>query len=746
MRRLVSFLALAAVLATACSSTDDGASPRGGDDPPEVDLRLEATANLESFDDCDGLLDYFRETAREMGEAAVPHAVGRGGVALDAPAVADRATGGATGGDGAATSESATAPVGEAGSGVAPLSGERDFSATNIQEAGVDEPDVVKTDGNLLVAIAGGRLQVVDPAGTSTRVSSSVELPSGDHELFLHDDRAVVLTRSWRDLPVEAPTGSRDGDTDGDSDGDADADDPVSVEPHATATSASTSVMVPGTSTTTVSAVDLADPSAPAVVDSTTVEGETVSARLHEGVVRLVLRSAPTLRPTAADDGADPIEGSTLEAWLPDRLIATDLETGAEAGAEAGGEVEGAEAREEPLVACDAVTRPPEPSGVGTVTVLAIDAGGSMEPVDTDTVVADAQTVYASTETLYVATNHWTSPDDADPAGTSTTAIHAFDVSDPRTTEYLASGRVRGQMLDQWSLSEHDGFLRVATTDGSPWAGTNDRAAESESFLTVLRRDGERLEAVGQVGGLGRGERIFAVRYFGDVGFVVTFREIDPLYALDLSDPADPTVTGELKITGFSSYLHPVGEGRLLGVGQEATTEGQTLGTQLSLFDISDRSDLERIASSMIEGASSPVEHDHRAFLWWEPERLAVLPVEVWGRPAPAPTVDDPAAERAASRAPSEPFSGVAAFVVSGDDVEPVGRVSHAGKVPSPERPGVAPLDDGPGDRVAVEPHPGVAPSIRRALVVGDSLYTVSHAGVMASDLDTLDEQAWAAF
>lgn len=735
MRRLVSFLALAAVLATACSSTDDGASPRDGDDPPEVGLRLEATANLESFDDCDGLLDYFRETAREMEERGAPHAMPRGGFALDARAVAG-------GGDGATTSESATAPVGEAGSGVAPPSGERDFSATNIQEAGVDEPDVVKTDGNLLVAIAGGRLQVIDPAGTSTRVSSSVELPSGDHELFLHDDRAVVLTRSWRDLPVEAPTGSGDGDDGDDTDDADDADAPASVEPDAAATSASTSMVVPGTSTTTVSAVTLEDPSAPAVVDSTTVEGETVSARLHEGVVRLVLRSAPTLRPTAAGDGADPIESSTLEAWLPDRLVATDLETGAEAG----GEVEGAEAREEPLVACDAVTRPPEPSGAGTVTVLTIDAGGSMEPVDTDTVVADAQTVYASTETLYVATNHWTSPDDADPAGTSTTAIHAFDVSDPRTTEYLASGRVRGQMLDQWSLSEHDGFLRVATTDGSPWAGTDDRAAESESFLTVLRRDGERLEAIGQVGGLGRGERIFAVRYFGDIGFVVTFREIDPLYALDLSDPADPTVTGELKITGFSSYLHPAGEGRLLGVGQEATTEGQTLGTQLSLFDVSDRSDLRRIASSMIEGASSPVEHDHRAFLWWGPERLAVLPVEVWGRPVPAPAVEDPAAERPSSRAPSEPFSGVAAFEVSGDDVEPVGRVSHAGKVPSPERPGVAPLDDGPGDRVAVEPHPGVAPSIQRALVVGDSLYTVSQAGVMASDLDTLDEQAWAAF
>ena len=94
--------------------------------------------------------------------------------------------------------------------------------------------------------------------------------------------------------------------------------------------------------------------------------------------------------------------------------------------------------------------------------------------------------------------------------------------------------------------------------------------------------------AVGRVGGLGRGERVYAVRFVDDVGYVVTFRQVDPLYTLDLSNAERPRVLGELKIAGYSSYLHPIGDDLLLGIGQDATEQGRTLGTQLSLFDVSD--------------------------------------------------------------------------------------------------------------------------------------------------------------
>ena len=163
-------------------------------------------------------------------------------------------------------------------------------------------------------------------------------------------------------------------------------------------------------------------------------------------------------------------------------------------------------------------------------------------------------------------------------------------------------------------------MLRAATTST---AGN-----ESQSYVTVLATQGGRLEKAGQVGGLGRGERIYAVRFIGDRGYVVTFRQTDPLYTLDLADPAHPRVTGELKILGYSAYLHPVGEHELLGVGQDATPEGVQLGTQVSLFDVSDPAAPRLLHRAGLGGStSSDVEFDHHAFLWWAPKRLAVVPV-----------------------------------------------------------------------------------------------------------------------
>ena len=137
-----------------------------------------------------------------------------------------------------------------------------------------------------------------------------------------------------------------------------------------------------------------------------------------------------------------------------------------------------------------------------------------------------------------------------------------------------------GSLLNQFSLSEHEGILRAATTVGF--------GPDAESRVTTLERRDGRLVKRGDVGGLGRGERIYAVRFIGDVGYVVTFRQVDPLYTIDLADPDRPRVLGELKIPGYSAYLHPVGDDLLLGVGQDATDQGRLQGLQISLFDVSD--------------------------------------------------------------------------------------------------------------------------------------------------------------
>jgi uncharacterized secreted protein with C-terminal beta-propeller domain len=332
------------------------------------------------------------------------------------------------------------------------------------------------------------------------------------------------------------------------------------------------------------------------------------------------------------------------------------------------------------------------------LTVLTVDLERGLPAVDSDALMTDADTVYASTGGLYVATHRWLDPAGRPPEGIRT-AIHRFDASQRGTTTYTSSTEVRGFLLSQWSLSEHAGHLRVATTTAPAWW---DGGGDSESFVTVLSLDGGRLTEVGRVGGLGRGEQIYAVRFIGDVGYVVTFRQVDPLYTVDLSTPAAPRVLGELKIRGYSAYLHPVGEDLLLGVGQDATARGRQLGTQLSLFDVSDPANPARLHQLALPGASSEVEYDHLAFLYWPATGLTVLPLERWDENGPV-------------------FIGAAGFRVDRAGIADLGRISHPVKA---EWRG----------------------QIRRSFVVGDRLFTVSEAGMLASPLATPGDGAWVRF
>ncbi len=196
--------------------------------------------------------------------------------------------------------------------------------------------------------------------------------------------------------------------------------------------------------------------------------------------------------------------------------------------------------------------------------------------------------------------------------------------------------------------------------------------------------------------GLGRGEQIYAVRFIEDVGFVVTFRQTDPLYTLDLSDPRRPRVLGELKIRGYSAYLHPLGGDLLLGVGQDATAQGATLGTQLSLFDVSNlRRPSRRQQRSVGSGSSSQVEYDHHAFLWWAPSELAVLPVQEYGA--------------------AEQFVGAIGFGVARAGIGERGRATHD-------------VDE-------------YAAPILRSFVVGGRLFTLSDVGLEVNALSTLAEE-----
>ena len=339
---------------------------------------------------------------------------------------------------------------------------------------------------------------------------------------------------------------------------------PISVEP--VAGGAPRLAIAPVSGQTILTEVDVSDPAALKVARTLTLDGQYVNARQNGATARVVLSSTPRAYTVAGVRGR-------ASGWLPRSRFASRIS---------------GRHRTRTMVACRAVRRPPTFSGLGTVSILTIDLDKGLWEVDADAVMTDAQTVYGSTGHLYVATQRWIDPQTAPgDLPTTTTLIHRFDVSDPDRTTYEASGEVPGYLLNQYSLSEQGGDLRVASTaDPVWWQGA--QQGSSQSHVTVLRRQGATLAPIGRVSGLGQGQRIYSVRFIGDVGYVVTFRQVDPLYTIGLADPTAPKVLGQLELLGYSAYLHPIADGLLLGVGQDATPEGRTKGVQVSLFGVGD--------------------------------------------------------------------------------------------------------------------------------------------------------------
>jgi hypothetical protein len=643
---------------------------------PEQEVALRLVSSLRPFDTCGDLLEHARAQAAAHADRLGVLGGGRGSVVLeDTVASVMPAASGAAAARGVAKS----APQ-EAASGMPA------FSGTNVQEAGVDEPDTVKTDGKGLFTIARGRLQALDVADGRARPAGSLELAGagGGAQLLLAGDHLLVISAGWTSVPL----------------GQSDRGPTAGAAPDMT---------VPGRERTVLRLVDVSDPARMRVLSTLEVDGHVAGARMVGDVVRLVssaspagfrpvfpLGPAPEQQAQARQENLRQVEGSTLVNWLPSfRLETHDPGTGGPAVSSG------------LLVACDRVSRPAEFSGLGTLSVLTFDlSAADLGDGEATSVLADAETVYASAESLYVATTRQAGAVPSSrpaaqplPGLETTTVIHKFDITGAAAARHVATGEVRGRVLNQFSLSEHEGHLRVATTNGFAGAGSG-----SESFVTLLAERDGRLSVAGEVGNLGRGERIYAVRFLGDVGYVVTFRQTDPLYTLDLSDPTRPLVVGELKIPGYSAYLHPVGDGLLLGVGQDATDAGRRLGAQLSLFDVSDPARPKRLQQAALGSGASAVEYDHHAFLWWGPRRLAVVPVQTWdGR---------------------DPFSGVVGFRVDRQGLAEIGRVSHD--------------DRSRGDA----PVRGALP-ITRSVVVGDSLLTLSEDGVRANALGTLSPLQW---
>ncbi len=530
-----------------------------------------SASGLPAFTHCEQLRQWYVDSALPM---VGPWGLGLPGYYGPVPAVAPEARG--------VMETAASAPDQAVGSGQ---------TGTNVQEAGVDEPDTAKTDGEIVVHVDQGLRSrpdvVVTDVSGRPRELSRVALPPdvGSPELLLAGDRVVVLGSAGH---------------------------------HGEVSDSRLPGPVPGGGSTSVVTIDIGDPGSPRIEHRTRFGGDLVSARQYDGTLRLVVRTAgPVLDFVQPNRGRTPaqarlenreiVRGSTIDDWLPTVGSGTGIR---------------------PLLECTEVRHPEHRSGLGTLSVVTFAADSPTDRSAT-AVTAAGDLVYSSTDRLYVATSTggwWGEPVPLAGGRTSTeppsTQLHAFALEGPDTT-YVASGEVPGRVQDRWSFSEHDGHLRVATALG------RDSWNPDENAVVVLEERGEELVEVGRAGDMGIREQIQSVRWFGDLAVVVTFRQVDPLYTVDLSDPSRPRVLGELKIPGFSAYLHPLGEGLLLGLGQDATLRGATVGAQAAVFDIRDLAAPRRVDTAVFGRQTElTATTDPRAFTYLPEQRTALSTVQ----------------------------------------------------------------------------------------------------------------------
>lgn len=617
-----------------------------------VTLGRIATVALTTEHDCSELLSHYRkEGARLVG----PYGLNGGQILTMASGVAmaeSRTTADASAVTGAASSKQAVPD-----------------STTNVQVAGVDESDVVKTSGDLMVAVVNGAVRITRLDGADTTTLATWHPSVGSAQSLLLDGTTAVVIGDRNDAtPLAATTKLR-------------GPGPTGL----------------GSAVTDLTVLDLADPAHPRPVRRLELGGDrSGEARLVDGELRLALTAGPTgiaweqpvypsMIPGQADDKTKQqadfkrsektataanrklIAKSTIANWIPQATVTALNAAGAPDGP----------AVSRPLVDCERVAIPGAFSGLSTLTLVSADlhADPPLTSWRSAAVIADGSTVYATADHVWLATSRWDPAPAADgvvsmpfaPTSTST-QIHRFDTPSRAQPKYVASGEIDGSLLNQFAMDEQDGLLRVAsTTDGqstplatdlessstegdsavvsdgaagdSPATATPGSSGPtspepsptrklSEGRVTVLRVDGDRLAQVGVVTGLGAGERIRGVRFVGDIGYVVTYRQTDPLYTVDLSDPARPQVRGELAVLGYSAYLHPAGEGRILGLGQDGTKAGASTGLQLSLFDVGDLDSPRRLDRERLAGAWSDAEGDHHAFTM--AGDLVLIPYSSW--------------------------------------------------------------------------------------------------------------------
>lgn len=679
------------LLAAGCSQSE----------PPRNEP-VQQQARLERFESCESLERYVKDTAvRQMKsslEAMKPSRWSRGGGWLGLPPFM---------GDGAPPEGPVASPApgapGDNGGGTPSRPG--DYTDTNNQVQGVDEADFVKTDGTRLFVLSGQRLQLLRswPA-QELRLEATLAVEGWPRELYLEGNRVVLF--SGVSLEREGQPGSSGGSGD------------VGLCPPGGSCGW-------GAGGTKVTVVDVEDLSAPRVVDELYLHGSYETARKVGSAARLVLSdtvywpeqvrwwveySEDLYRDQARYERAIDeliarneglIRDWPLERWLPEAWRKR------------------ADGSKEPLAYdCRDFHHTNAPTQLGFVTVASLELGqaGVQGAPGFIRLVAQPSVVYSSAESMYLATTHWWWW--PEPGQSDHTYVHKLDIREPRQARYLASGTLEGHLLNQFSMDEHQGVLRAAVTLTRRVQDPNQPAnfwgtPQTTSQVVTLGQEGDRLRVLGRSEELAPSEAIFSARFVGEKGYVVTFRQVDPLFTFDLSDPARPRKLGELKVPGFSTYIHPLEGGWLLTLGVDVPENGdwRQRALKLSLFDVRDMA-RPREAFTQLVGTAygwSEAQYEHKAFNYFAARGLLAIPFADW---------------RSDSFDPWYGFvSELRVFRVdTSTGFTPVGAVSMRDVYQA----------------VGARPYGGYwAPHVRRSVMADDYVYAITDAGVRVARSDS---------
>jgi uncharacterized secreted protein with C-terminal beta-propeller domain len=342
-------------------------------------------------------------------------------------------------------------------------------------------------------------------------------------------------------------------------------------------------------------------------------------------------------------------------------------------------------------------------------TIIAMNTqNDDQEPTYETILLGASSTLYVSPDNIYLTFPVWgTGMGDFDK-----TSIHRIHIAGDEIIP-VASGEVPGSVLNQFSMDEYDGYFRVATT-------THGETSRNNVYVLNMA-----LNTTGLLENLAPGERIYSARFMGKRGYLVTFKQVDPLFVIDLEDPYNPQVLGYLKVTGYSDYLHPYDETHIIGIGKETTDAGTFAwyqGVKISLFDVTDVNNPREISKLEIgdRGTDSPVLWDHKAFLFDKSRNLLVMPI------LEAKVDETKYSEADLVWAYGEPvWQGAYVFNVSLDQgIQLKGRITHIDD----------PSDIEQGYYYSYSPF-----SVERSLYIGDVLYTISDAKIKMNSLENLE-------